>query len=67
MYCSSAGDDDSDSDADLVDELFYGFEQGVSGLKSRNCYSSWCCQVDSAKRVVRVAQVAARALKRHGG
>lgn len=35
MYCSSAGDDDSDSDADLVDELFYGFEQGVSGLKSR--------------------------------
>ncbi|CAE7794199.1 unnamed protein product [Symbiodinium sp. KB8] len=42
--------DEDDTDDDLVDELYYGFEQGV----------------DSAKRVVRVAQVASRALRKYG-
>ena len=68
----------SSSDADLADELLRGFEQGVTWQQYGS--SSWLCvellvdglhgfptlEAESAERVVRVAQVAVRKLKKYG-
>ena len=56
-----------------MDELFYGFEQGAAWFSESSGFLRITFrgipgpEVESAKRVVRVAQVASRALKKYGG
>ena len=56
-----------------MDELFYGFEQGAAWFSESSGFLRITFrgipgpEVESVKRVVRVAQVASRALKKYGG